>query len=95
MLVFGPNLWDMSNVAKRYTVGERIRGWRTVRRWTIRDLASETGMHRSSIHRMETGQQEPREPELQALAKGLRLTMPEFYDDAALTSALASNRKAA
>jgi transcriptional regulator with XRE-family HTH domain len=81
-------------VARKLTPAQRIKAWREARGLTIRALADESDLYKSSVHRMETGDQEPRESDLQALTKGLRVTIAEFYDDAALDRAVAA-RKAA
>lgn len=73
-------------MAKKLTAGQRVRAWRESRSLSIRGLAEESGLHRSTIHRIETGQQDAREPELQALTKGLRVSIAEFYDDSVLRS---------
>jgi transcriptional regulator with XRE-family HTH domain len=56
-----------------------VRSYRTVRSLSIRDLAKKSGIARSVIHRIESGEQEARASQLEAIAKALGLSMAEFY----------------
>lgn len=61
------------------TAGQRVRRWREIRGLTIRQLATASGLHKSSIHRIESGDQDPRAGELESIAGAMKLTMAEFY----------------
>lgn len=84
-------------MAKPYTTPERIKGWRTVSGLSIRRLAAKSGVCRSPLHLYEQGKAHPHERHVQAIARACGVTMVGFYDDAALTRALAAvkSKKAA
>lgn len=59
--------------------GKRVRNWRELRGLTQTDLAERCGWEKTKICKIELGEQEPRATEIEAIAKALDLTMPEFY----------------
>jgi transcriptional regulator with XRE-family HTH domain len=61
------------------SAGNRIRSYRTLREWSIRQLAKKSGLKKSVLHRIETGQQEPRASQLEKVSKAFGLSMVEFY----------------
>lgn len=52
-------------------LGADIRSVRNARGLTLEDLAERTGLHRTTIQKIESGEHEPRARTLMSLAKGL------------------------
>ncbi len=65
------------------TPGARIKQWREKRGLSLRELAAKADLYASQLHRFEHGQQEPRAVEIEAIAEALKLSMAEFYGEAA------------
>jgi len=59
--------------------GVRVRHWREIYGLTQLELARAARMDNTKLSRIETGEQEARESEVQTIAKALGLTMVEFY----------------
>lgn len=68
------------------TAGERVLYWRKIKGLSIRKLASKADLHRSSLHRIESGQQELHASELERVVAALDLTMAEFFGEEARAS---------
>lgn len=60
-------------------ISQRLKRWRDYRDMTLKELADASGLHVSSIHRMEHGQQEPKHSDLVALAAAFKVTVAELY----------------
>lgn len=67
------------NRTQTLTAGQRIKEWRKAKGLSIRTLAAASGVHKSSLHRIETGDQSPLESDVQKLIAGLHLTIAQFY----------------
>jgi transcriptional regulator with XRE-family HTH domain len=52
-------------------LGADIRGVRNAKGLTLEELAERTGLHRTTIQKIESGEHEPRAKTLMKLAKGL------------------------
>jgi Predicted transcription factor, homolog of eukaryotic MBF1 len=59
--------------------GVRVRHWREIYGLTQLELARAARMDNTKLCRIESGEQEARASEVEALAKALGLTMVEFY----------------
>lgn len=79
----GPLLRRMKKRKPHPTAGELIHAWRKDKGLTLRDLAERSGLHKSSIQRMEAGEQDPRASDIEAITAAMRLTPAEFYSKAA------------
>lgn len=64
------------------THGQRAKHWREIRGLTQVELATRLKWDKSKLCRIESGEQEPRASEIEAIAEELELTMPEFYGEA-------------
>ena len=65
------------------TTGQRLRHWREIKGLSIRELARSSGIHKSSLHRIECDAQEAREADVQKLIKALDLSVSTFYGEVA------------
>ena len=65
------------NVQKR--VGSRIRELRTERGWSQTYLSVHTGMSKTYISNVETGQKEPCLVTLEVFAQGFEMSLGEFF----------------
>jgi transcriptional regulator with XRE-family HTH domain len=64
------------------SAGQRVRRWRELKGLTTRDLADRSGVHKSTINRIENDQQDARESELRSMTDAMGITMVQFYDEA-------------
>jgi transcriptional regulator with XRE-family HTH domain len=62
--------------------GERVAHWRGIKGLSLRQLAKASGLHVSSLHRIEHEQQEVKASEVEAIAKALGLNVSDFYGEA-------------
>jgi transcriptional regulator with XRE-family HTH domain len=70
--------------------GERLRGERRARGWTIDALAESSGVSRAMISKIERGESSPTAVVLGKLSAALQLSMPELFSPAAGLPAIAS-----
>jgi len=63
------------------TAGERVRAWRKIRGWSLRELARRSEINVSTIWRIENAVQEARADELKTLSDCFGITLPEFFGD--------------
>jgi transcriptional regulator with XRE-family HTH domain len=68
-------------------IGQRLREERTLRGWSQRDLARETGVNTDTISGIETGQHEPRPSTLRKLAQGLGIEVRDLFAEPVLPKA--------
>ncbi|MDA1311417.1 MAG: XRE family transcriptional regulator [Proteobacteria bacterium] len=62
-------------------VGQRIRALRKDRGWTVVKMSERTGVARSTLTKLETGQMSPTIGLLQKIAAGLELNLTDLLDD--------------
>lgn len=68
-------------------IGARIRAERDLRRWTLAELAEESGVSRAMIHRIERGESNPTAVVLGKLSAAFRLSVATLLDPEAETGA--------
>lgn len=73
----------MSAVSEKLTseasLGQRIRGLRTSKGWTLAQASQATGLARSTLSKIENGQMSPTYDALIKLAAGLQIDLSEFF----------------
>lgn len=62
-------------------VGQRIRALRKQREWTVVKMSEQTGVARSTLTKIETGQMSPTIGLLQRIAGGLDVNLTDLLDD--------------
>ena len=67
------------NRTQTLPAGQRVRDWRKAKGLSIRDLAAVSGIHKSSLQRIEAGEQNLLESDVQRLIAGLKVTIAQFY----------------
>ena len=72
--------------------GERLRGERHARGWTIDRLAEASGVSRAMISKIERGESSPTAVVLGKLSAALQLSMPELFSPAAVLPVAAAGR---
>ncbi len=60
-------------------LGERVRELRKSRGWTLEQAASQAGLARSTLSKIENGQMSPTFDALKKLAVGLEITVPQLF----------------
>ena len=60
-------------------LGERVRELRKARSWTLEQAASEAGLARSTLSKIENGQMSPTYDALKKLALGLGISVPQLF----------------
>ncbi|MFI7388281.1 helix-turn-helix domain-containing protein [Streptomyces sp. NPDC049813] len=72
----------MSNIVDPLVerIGARVRAERDRRRWTLSELAQESGVSRAMIHRIERGESSPSAVVLGKLSAALRLSIATLLD---------------
>src|SRR6056297_769276 len=60
-------------------LGERVRDLRKSRGWTLEQAASQAGLARSTLSKIENGQMSPTYEALKKLAVGLEITVPQLF----------------
>ncbi len=60
-------------------LGERVRGLRKSRGWTLEEAASRAGLARSTLSKIENGQMSPTYDALKKLAGGLAISVPQLF----------------
>jgi transcriptional regulator with XRE-family HTH domain len=77
-------MWNIEGMAKRrheMTPGQRVASWRRLRGWTLRQLATASGMSAAALCRVESGKQRPKADEVERIAAALGITTPQFYGE--------------
>ncbi|WP_299961947.1 XRE family transcriptional regulator [uncultured Roseobacter sp.] len=60
-------------------LGQRVRELRKARAWTLEQAASQAGLARSTLSKIENGQMSPTYDALKKLATGLEITVPQLF----------------
>lgn len=60
-------------------LGQRVRDLRRARDWTLEQAASQAGLARSTLSKIENGQMSPTYDALKKLAVGLEITVPQLF----------------
>lgn len=60
-------------------LGERVRGLRRSRGWTLEEAANRAGLARSTLSKIENGQMSPTYEALKKLAGGLAISVPQLF----------------
>ncbi|WP_255553576.1 helix-turn-helix domain-containing protein [Maritimibacter sp. DP1N21-5] len=60
-------------------LGERVRDLRKSRGWTLEQAASQAGLARSTLSKIENGQMSPTYEALKKLAVGLEISVPQLF----------------
>lgn len=60
-------------------LGERVRGLRKSRGWTLEQAARQAGLARSTLSKIENGQMSPTYEALKKLAVGLQISIPQLF----------------
>ncbi|QUJ77638.1 helix-turn-helix transcriptional regulator [Sulfitobacter albidus] len=60
-------------------LGARVRELRKARAWTLEQAASQAGLARSTLSKIENGQMSPTYDALKKLAVGLEITIPQLF----------------
>lgn len=71
---------DQSSAAvEPLNLGERVRDLRKARNWTLEQAATEAGLARSTLSKIENGQMSPTYDALKKLALGLGISVPQLF----------------
>ncbi len=84
-----------NELSKPVDLGERVRELRKARSWTLEQAATQAGMARSTLSKIENGQMSPTYDALKKLAEGLDISVPQLFtpaQKAAVNGRLTSNR---
>ena len=65
--------------AEPLDLGERVRALRKARNWTLEQAASQAGLARSTLSKIENGQMSPTYEALKKLAVGLEISVPQLF----------------
>jgi transcriptional regulator with XRE-family HTH domain len=65
--------------AEPLDLGERVRGLRKAREWTLEQAAAQAGLARSTLSKIENGQMSPTYDALKKLATGLDISVPQLF----------------
>ena len=65
--------------AEPLNLGERVRELRKARNWTLEQAASQAGLARSTLSKIENGQMSPTYEALKKLAVGLEISVPQLF----------------
>ena len=60
-------------------LGQRVRGLRKARGWTLEQAAVQAGLARSTLSKIENGQMSPTYEAVKKLAQGLSITVPQLF----------------
>ena len=70
----GPN-----ELGQPLDLGARVRALRKSRKWTLEQAATEAGLARSTLSKIENGQMSPTYDALKKLATGLKISVPQLF----------------
>ena len=65
--------------AEPLNLGERVRELRKARGWTLEQAATQAGLARSTLSKIENGQMSPTYEALKKLAVGLQISVPQLF----------------
>ncbi|MFY0597185.1 MAG: helix-turn-helix transcriptional regulator [Cognatishimia sp.] len=65
--------------AEPLDLGVRVRELRKARNWTLEQAATQAGLARSTLSKIENGQMSPTYDALKKLAEGLEITVPQLF----------------
>ncbi len=65
--------------AEPLDLGMRVRELRKARHWTLEQAASQAGLARSTLSKIENGQMSPTYDALKKLAEGLEISVPQLF----------------
>lgn len=65
--------------AEPLNLGERVRELRKGRNWTLEQAATQAGLARSTLSKIENGQMSPTYDALKKLAEGLQISVPQLF----------------
>lgn len=68
-----------SQEGEALNLGERVRGLRKERSWTLEQAAQQMGLARSTLSKIENGQMSPTYEALKKLAVGLNISVPQLF----------------
>ncbi len=68
-----------AELAEPLDLGQRVRGLRKERGWTLEQAAVQAGLARSTLSKIENGQMSPTYEALKKLAEGLHITIPQLF----------------
>lgn len=68
-----------SETAEPVDLGRRVRELRKARDWTLEQAASQAGLARSTLSKIENGQMSPTYDALKKLAVGLEISVPQLF----------------
>jgi transcriptional regulator with XRE-family HTH domain len=69
----------MNEAAEPLDLGARVRELRKARDWTLEQAASQAGLARSTLSKIENGQMSPTYEALKKLAVGLEISVPQLF----------------
>lgn len=67
------------DMAEPLDLGSRVRELRKARNWTLEQAASQAGLARSTLSKIENGQMSPTYEALKKLAVGLEISVPQLF----------------
>jgi transcriptional regulator with XRE-family HTH domain len=68
-----------TEMAEPLNLGERVRELRKARAWTLEQAATQAGLARSTLSKIENGQMSPTYEALKKLAVGLEISVPQLF----------------
>ncbi|WP_265023372.1 WO male-killing family protein Wmk [Wolbachia endosymbiont (group A) of Epistrophe grossularia] len=68
----------MANISIRYKIAQKVRSWRLKRKYTVKDLASKTGINYHTLRRYELGVCGIPDEELQTIADALSVSFSDL-----------------
>ncbi len=68
-----------STEAEPLNLGARVRELRKARKWTLEQAATQAGLARSTLSKIENGQMSPTYDALKKLAVGLEISVPQLF----------------
>jgi transcriptional regulator with XRE-family HTH domain len=70
------------SVAEPLNLGQRVRDLRKAKGWTLDHAASQAGLARSTLSKIENGQMSPTYDAVKKLAEGLKVSVPQLFTPA-------------
>jgi transcriptional regulator with XRE-family HTH domain len=70
---------DLDEQARPLDLGQRVRDLRKARNWTLEQAATQAGLARSPLSKIENGQMSPTYDALKKLAVGLQISIPQLF----------------
>ena len=67
------------DAAQPLDLGARVRDLRKARNWTLEQAATQAGLARSTLSKIENGQMSPTYEALKKLAVGLEISVPQLF----------------